>query len=225
MSKYKILIVEDELLIAHHIKQIIEKENFECVGIAIGYNEAFKIIKEKEIDLILLDVNLFGNETGIDIAKELNKSYKIPFVYLTSYSDDATLKLLKETLPMAYLSKPINSINLITTIEIVCNNIKFNNKTPFIFILNNKQFNINLSDLKYVKYKNEENVVLVFKNDALLLETSLNNLLTLLPSGSVKKINKNTAVNPMYISEIINDKVHIQDDIFELESNFKNNLH
>lgn len=224
MEKHKILIVEDELLIAHHIKQSIENENFECVGIAIGYNEAIKLIKEKEIDLVLLDVNLYGVETGIDIAKELNKNFKIPFVYLTSYSDNATLKKLKETFPMAYISKPINSVNLITTLEIVCNNAKFNNIKPFTFKIGENQVNINLNDIKYVKYKNEENIVLVFKKDALLLQISFFNFLSLIQSNTIKQINNQTAVNIVYISEIVNNKVFLQDEVFELDEAFKNNI-
>lgn len=224
MEKYKILIVEDELLIAHHIKQYLEKENFECVGIAIGYNEAFKIINEKEIDLVLLDVNLYGNETGIDIAKELNKNYKIPFIFITSYSDKPTLQALKDTYPMAYVSKPINFINLITTVEIVCNNIKNSNSKPFTFKIGENQININLNDLKYVKYKNEENSLLVFRKDALLLQIPFTKFISLIPTNSLIQINSQTAINSVFISEITNSKIFIQDEVFEIEEAYKNNI-
>ena len=106
----------------------------------------------------------------------------------------------------------------------MCNNAKFNNIKPFTFKIGENQVNINLNDIKYVKYKNEENIVLVFKKDALLLQISFFNFLSLIQSNTIKQINNQTAVNTVYVSEIVNNKVFLQDEVFELDEAFKNNI-
>ena len=106
----------------------------------------------------------------------------------------------------------------------MCNNAKFNNIKQFTVQIGENQVNINLNDIKYVKYKNEENIVLVFKKDALLLQISFFNFLSLIQSNTIKQINNQTAVNTVYVSEIVNNKVFLQDEVFELDEAFKNNI-
>lgn len=87
MDSIKVLVVEDELVIARSIVSMIEKMGYECVGTAIRATKALEIALEKKPDIALLDINLKGEETGIWLAHELKKKLNIPYVFLTSLGD------------------------------------------------------------------------------------------------------------------------------------------
>lgn len=118
MSKIKALIVEDEVIIAEDIKQILLSLDYEVVGIATKYTTALEALKNKDIDVALVDIMLGGSKNGIDLAHEIKDQFKIPFIFLTSHADAATVKKAKETQPNAYLLKPFSRDDLFTTLEI-----------------------------------------------------------------------------------------------------------
>lgn len=114
----KILIVEDELIIAEDLKNMLIHMQYDVIGIAIDHKETLQLIKSKKPDLILLDINLNCSVDGIEIAHIINNTYKIPFIYTTSYADAATLERAKETIPLNYIVKPFNEQQLFSTIEL-----------------------------------------------------------------------------------------------------------
>ncbi len=114
----RILIIEDELIIAEDMQNMLTKMEYEVVGNAMDYDEAIAFLDNEKPDLILLDVNLNGEKDGIEIAEEINKKYHIPFIFTTSYSDSATLERAKKTNPINYLVKPFKKEQLFTSIEI-----------------------------------------------------------------------------------------------------------
>lgn len=117
-KKKKVLIVEDEILIAKRIKKKLEHHNYECVGINIDYKGAINSLETKSIDLVLLDININGEKSGLDIAEFINKKTSIPFFFLTTYNDIDSLNKIKSLHPIGYLNKPINESTLITNIDI-----------------------------------------------------------------------------------------------------------
>ncbi len=120
MEKKNIMIVEDEKIVGLSLKYILESENFEVIG-PFSHGEdvvEFLLNNEMNIDLILMDINLAGDMDGIMVAEIVKEKYKIPFVYLTAYSDEKTLKRAKKTEPMGYIIKPFEKKNLLITTEI-----------------------------------------------------------------------------------------------------------
>ncbi|WP_194776779.1 LytR/AlgR family response regulator transcription factor [Pararhodonellum marinum] len=117
MSKIKILIVEDELVIAEDLKDILEEMGYEVCGIAVSAREALAMIEEKSPDLALLDIHIKGGKDGIALAAEINEHYHLPFIMLTSYSDMQTLNRAKEVHPYGYLVKPYNEKDILACIE------------------------------------------------------------------------------------------------------------
>ena len=93
MSEVRVLIVEDEPLIAEDIATALANNDFNVSGIAYSMEDALDELKRNLPDLVLLDINLNGGEEGIEIAHEINARYSLPFVFLTSYSDKITLIL------------------------------------------------------------------------------------------------------------------------------------
>ena len=91
MSKLRVLIVEDEPVIAENISMYLDNNDFEVSGIAYDSDEANDQLQNNTPDAAILDVNLESGEDGIDIATRINQKYQIPFLFLTSYSDKETL--------------------------------------------------------------------------------------------------------------------------------------
>ncbi len=114
----KILIVEDELIIAEDLSNSLKRMNYEVIGIAKDAFAAVRIIEQNMPDLMLLDINLGGKKDGIELAEELNLKYKIAIIFTTSYSDSATVERAKKVNPINYLVKPFTPDQLFTAIEI-----------------------------------------------------------------------------------------------------------
>lgn len=129
MPKIKVLIVEDEPLIAEDIKEILLQVNYEVVGVAYTKNQALDILKSSTPNFALLDINLGNNTDGILIAEHINQHYHIPFLYLTSYSTKLILDKVKHTYPMGYIVKPFDEADLFTGIEIALSNFQGVKKT------------------------------------------------------------------------------------------------
>lgn len=107
MEKIRILIVEDEAIVATNIQTKLEKAGYEVVGIAYNGKDAEKLVVEKNPDLILLDIKLQAGESGIETAEKIKSRKDLPIIYLTSYTDEETFEKAKLTEPAAFLAKPL----------------------------------------------------------------------------------------------------------------------
>src|SRR5690625_226939 len=117
-SKIKILVVEDDPLIAEDIREILINSNYEVVAIAKQKEQALMKLKESPPDIVLLDINIDNTMDGIEIANQINDFYHIPNIYLTSYSSKAVVTDAKQTRPMGYIVKPFEKGDLYAAIEI-----------------------------------------------------------------------------------------------------------
>jgi DNA-binding LytR/AlgR family response regulator len=123
LKKTKILIVEDEILIADTIQRYLEKRGYQVVRIAISYTEAIEGYQMCQPDLVLIDIRLSGPQTGIDLALFIQQQARpVPFIYLTSQTDSRSIEKAKKTIPAGYLSKPIQPGSLFASIEIALHN-------------------------------------------------------------------------------------------------------
>lgn len=127
LEKQRILIVEDEALIALNIQQILEAEGFETAIDCFTVAQAQGLIKEWMPHLVIIDIHLRGNATGIELAKELLKQDTIPYLFLTSFSDRLTLENVKSTRPYGYLVKPFKPEDLVSNVFLILNNFRHRN--------------------------------------------------------------------------------------------------
>lgn len=102
----KIFIVEDELIAAESLIMDLKQLGYQVVGKADSADKVFDQILKNQPDLILMDINIKGKKTGIDVANELNKYYDIPIIYLTAYADEKTLEQASLSSPYGYIVKP-----------------------------------------------------------------------------------------------------------------------
>lgn len=114
----KILLIEDEFIIAKDIKVLLSKNNFASVDSASNYKEALDLFVKNSYDLIISDINLNDKKDGIEIITEFSKVKKFPVVYLTAYSDLDIVKRAEKTMPFAYILKPYNNNQLKATINL-----------------------------------------------------------------------------------------------------------
>ncbi|MBK6379220.1 MAG: response regulator transcription factor [Chitinophagaceae bacterium] len=121
-NKLKILIVEDEPVIAENISIYLDNNDFEVSAIAYDSDEAFLQLKNNTPDAAILDINLESDKDGIDVAAYINKEIQIPFLFLTSYSDKNTLDKAKQVKPSGYIVKPFNEKTLLASLEIAISN-------------------------------------------------------------------------------------------------------
>lgn len=124
MIRPKILIVEDELLIAKDISIILEGEGYETVIGITTVNEAIEIINQENFVLVLIDINLRSNSDGVELGSYLLKKDTLPFIYITSHSDNVTLDRVKDTRPYGIIIKPFKAIDIKSTVSIVLSNFK-----------------------------------------------------------------------------------------------------
>ncbi len=115
--KKKILIVEDQFIEANNLQMILEKAGYKVCTIARSVSVALEIIEKEKPNLVLLDIFLQGNLTGIDLAKKL-PAMDIGFVYLSANSNRKTLDEAKVTRPYGFLVKPFREKDILVTLDI-----------------------------------------------------------------------------------------------------------
>lgn len=113
----KILIVEDEMIVATDLRMLLEKNNYSVTGIARSYEKAVESIEKAKPEMVLLDIFLTGKLTGIDLAKKL-KEENIAFIYLSANANEEVLSAAKKTEPYGFIVKPFREKDLLVTLEI-----------------------------------------------------------------------------------------------------------
>ena len=117
MTAAKILIVEDDRVVARDIGQQLQRIGYTVVGVTASGEQALPLTLETGPDLVLMDIRLEGAIDGIDAAEQIRQQRHIPIVFLTAYSDEETIKRATRTEPFGYLLKPFEDSQLRTTIE------------------------------------------------------------------------------------------------------------
>ncbi|BAW30870.1 sensory transduction regulatory protein [Methanothermobacter sp. MT-2] len=118
MPSARVMIVEDENIVAMDIKQRLEMLGYEVVATVTTGEEAVKLTEKTRPDIILMDIVLKGEMDGIEAAEEIKRRFKIPIIYITAYSDEETLERAKITEPFGYIIKPFEDRELHSVIEI-----------------------------------------------------------------------------------------------------------
>ncbi len=113
----KILIVEDEFILAANLQEILESLGYVITSMAASFIETLRQVEQDRPDVVLMDIHLQGEQDGIETAAFLWDVFQLPVVYLTGHSDRATLERAYEGLPFGYLLKPVKTTDLVTAIN------------------------------------------------------------------------------------------------------------
>ncbi len=115
----RIVIVEDEALIADHLALLLQDLGYEVIAIVDDANDLFESLSGTNVDLVLLDIQINGALDGVDISHILNSKYEIPFVFISSNTDDKTLDRVKHTNPAGFISKPFKVEQLRSVLALI----------------------------------------------------------------------------------------------------------
>ena len=114
MAKAKILIVEDEILVARELETKLRGLGYTVVNVALSAQEALRAASELQPDIVLMDIVLKGSMDGIAVAREMRTRFDLPVVYVTAYADENTVRRAKVAEPYGYIVKPFSSAQAVT---------------------------------------------------------------------------------------------------------------
>src|SRR3989338_6117099 len=213
MNALKVLICEDEIIVAHFIKETLEKNSYTVVGIALTREEALMRIQLDQPDIVLLDINMGEPTSGIKIAQYIQRNQlTCDYIFITAFSDSATLESAGETMPLAYLIKPIDKTTLLANLTLLQFKRKAKNKvqsTPVELQTENGIKSFLAEEIIYVEAA--ANYCEFFKTKGKELErVSLSNVAETFES-KLLRIHKSYCVNPDFIARFTSTKAFLKD--------------
>ena len=194
----KLLIVENEGIVAEDLADIIVELGHELVGIAASQEEAIAFIHNA--DAVLLDIRIDGNSSGIDFAKKLNTTYHIPFIFISAHSDKRTVEEASILAPFAYLVKPIRKEHLFTSLELLKAhlNVKHDQAPKFKFKENGLWKEILVENISHLKADGNYTII-VHLDQEILITKNLKSLLLEDTFKQFERVHKSFTVNPSHI--------------------------
>jgi CheY-like chemotaxis protein len=124
MEQEKLLIVEDEILVATDIHAMVENQGYSVIAVVDNGKEAVRVATEQKPDLVLMDINLKGDMDGIEAAGRIRSQSEIPIVFLTAHAEEGLLERAKLVFPFGYLLKPVQERELKATLKIALHAVK-----------------------------------------------------------------------------------------------------
>lgn len=238
-KKTKILIVEDEMVIAANISLQLTELGYEVIGIVPRGEDALKQIETNTPDILLLDINLKGALDGIETAQAMQKTHNIPVIYLTANIDDAHFNRAKTTHPYGFIAKPFKKLDLQRTIELTISQITSEEKEPdkiepingeslilsdSIFVRHlNSMVKISINDVLYIEA--ERNYCRIHsKNREYLLVMTLKDMDEKLPSKHFLRIHRSFIINISKIDEVANSHIVIGKKAIPISKSLKEEL-
>ena len=234
MAEIKIVMVEDDWIIAKEISLSLNDLGFDVIAHFDNGEEALKKIPELKPDIVLLDIVLVGELSGIDTGRELKKQLGIPFIFITALADASTIEKAKLTQPYAYLVKPVTSESLYAAIEITLHNAsQQNNATPLlkenlsiddgIFVKTKTRLEkIALKDIQFVE-ASDIYAFICTETGRYLLNTSLKVVEEKFPSKFLR-VHRSFIVNLDKIEAIEEDELIIQHNKIPIGKTYKEKL-
>lgn len=225
-KKLNILIIEDEYITQKSIEKNLIVLGHNVKGRAMDYDKAISILNEENIDFAIIDINIKGEKKGTDIGTYITNHKKIPFVYLTSYSDTKTIRSAIETEPYGYLVKPFQQHDLLTAIEIAL--INFNKEigkselSQIQIKIGDKSIKLNLDAILFVE--SDKNYVNIHTNKEIYkYRNTLHEFQENLPSNFVQT-HKSFIVNFNCITSVSKNLIEINEFKIPISKSFKENI-
>lgn len=234
--KTRILIVEDDMIIAANLSLLLTNLDYEVTGIESRGEEAVVHAKVNTPDIILMDINLKGEIDGIETVKNIQRTQKIPVIYLTANADDASFNRAVETHPQAFISKPFNQLDLQRTIALVEDKILHGplpetKQLPDVEVMgdrifvrhNGKMNKLMLDQILYLEAdRNYTNVVT--EDSRYLLSSTLKHMEETLPHNAFLRVHRSFIVNVSKLDAIADAHLEIKRKVIPLSKTYKDSL-
>lgn len=205
-KSYNFLIVEDELLIAETISDILKSAGHTNICMVDSVEDAIKEIENNKPDLILTDIALGKEKTGLDLGALIHSRYHIPFVYITSHSSPEILGRAKHTRPNAYIIKPFKNEDLLVAIEFALFNSDTDDGTDEADHLVVKEgraiVKLPYPDIKWLEADGNYTTIIMGNGRRRVVRTAISEFETQLSKKIFIRIHKSYIVNYAYVSEV-----------------------
>ena len=229
-AKTNILITEDESIVAKDIQHSLKKLGYNVIGICSTGEDAIATVEEKRPDLILMDIMLKGEMSGIDAADQIRARFNIPVIFLTAYADESTLSKAKVTEPYGYIIKPFKEIDLHTSIEMALykhnKNLDLKKERDFLYSLvegkegakdiifvksNQKLVKVHTKDIYYVEAL-KDYVVINTAHSRYTIHSTMKDIEKKLPLNEFVRVHRSFIVRIDKIVAIDHASVVLEDD-------------
>ena len=202
------LIVEDEFLIAETISEILTNIGCSKIRMVSTVEEAITEIEFRKPQIVLTDINLGREKTGIDLGNLLHTKYHIPFIYITSHSSPEILGKAKHTRPNAYIIKPFKNEDLMVAIELALFNSTANTNNTLAFqelIVKEGRaiVRLNCDDIKWMESEGNYTTINLMDAKRRVVRIPISELQQQLPTQQFVRIHKSYLINKKYITEVI----------------------
>lgn len=235
-SKTRILIVEDDMIIAANISLQLSKLGYEIIGVESRGEEALMYARLNTPDVVLMDINLKGSLNGIETACSIQTDSDIPIVYITANNDESSFEKAKKTHPFAFISKPINMRNLHRTLSLVEEQIKKRKKTEdereeMVEFLNDRIFirhhgqmvKLLFEEILFVEADRNYCHIVTAKQQYLLTST-LKVMQDKLPNPIFVRVHRSYIVNITRLDVVAESHVEINRKVIPLSKSYKEAL-
>jgi DNA-binding LytR/AlgR family response regulator len=236
-EKINVLIVEDEAITALDLSEGLRQCGYAIAGVADNARMAKTLFEETEVDIVLMDIQLKGERDGVDAVMELMKVRKRPVIYLTAFTDAATVERVKRTYPAAFLIKPFHVDNVRIAIEVALHNfatgrepdqpVRQADREPLLrlndslFVKMNYRFvKLPLSSICYVAADNNH-VHLITSEKKYVIRLSLNQVLDSIRWERLVRIHRSYAVNIDAVSSFTEQDVTVNKDTLPVGRQYK----
>ena len=234
MSPYNIVIVEDDPEIAESLSDMLEILNHKVVGKAESYDQALEIIKKGEVELALIDIQLKGQKSGINLAEQINENHKLPYIFTTAFADGETIKKASEHGPYGYIVKPYGMKDLNPAIEVAMANFRslqdlqkdqadfFSNNNLYIKV-NSRLIRLEDDEIQYIEAKGD---YVVFKTNekGYVVHSTIKNVVEKMNPMIFLKVHRSYIVNLNKIKDIQDSSIQIGDKIIPVSRQNKPDL-
>ncbi len=233
MNALKILIVEDEQPIAESLQEILEILKHSVVGIASSHDEALHQLNTNEIDLVLLDIQLKGDKSGIDVAETINAKFNVPYIFTTAFADESTVKQASELGPYGYVVKPYGMKDIGPAIEVAFQNFQKAREikseqgqflSNHLYIkANSKLIRLNDDEVLYIEAKGD---YALFKTPekGYVVHSTIKNVAEKMDPQKFLKVHRSYIVNLDKIKDIEDSSILIEDKVIPVSRQNKPDL-
>jgi DNA-binding LytR/AlgR family response regulator len=228
MSKLKVLIVEDDLLISESLKDILRILNHQVVGVAENADYAIELCNKDLPDLALLDIQISGDIDGVELAEIIRDQFDIPFIFTTAYADNETVLRARDKGPFGYLVKPygIKEVNaaiqiakasfdrLKTAEKAAVNMSKIIDNSLFLKV-DSKLIKVKIEDILFVEAKGDY-ALFKTKSKGYIVHTTIKNAEERLASFNFQKVHRSYIINIAKIVDIEESNLLIEDKVIPI---------
>lgn len=229
MAKTNVLVVEDESIVSKDIQHSLKKLGYNVVGAASTGENAIELALDLKPDIVLMDIMLKGELTGIDAAEQIRAVVNIPVVYLTAYADEGTLAKAKVTEPYGYIIKPFKEIDIHTSIEmaiykhmkevevrkerdLLYSLVENKDSKDFIFVKSNSRLvKLKTSDLYFVEAL-KDYVVINALNSRYTIHSTMKDIERKLPGDEFIRVHRSFIVRLDKIAAIEQPNLILEND-------------